>query len=358
MFLTRFRCRSAFTLIELLVVIAIIAILIGLLLPAVQKVREAAARMACSNNLKQLGLAVHNYASATEKLPPGYVGPINNADAGSAGSWMGNLVMILPYIEQDNVYKQFNFNTKSGSLLDLRASTGLWFDNDTYPYPTIYPFCRPVIKTYLCPSAPTGDPTNNSNNANPGVHGTVIGFHTYNDANNVFRGSIWYEDWYTVETLMPLGRTNYAGVAGLGKGGNPVVDKNTGSTYGAYEGVFANRSSLTLAAVSGGDGTSNTLLYGELSGRTRGTDPNNFDLSWAGVGGLPTVLGLANGPTARYYQFSSNHSGLVQFAFCDGSVHPIRVGGTATTFSMDWSILQSLAGYRDGVVISGGSIYN
>jgi prepilin-type N-terminal cleavage/methylation domain-containing protein len=124
------RCRSGFTLVELLVVIAIIGILVGLLLPAVQSAREAARRMSCQNNLKQLGLAVHNFESTFRKLPPGYLGPSREDPyAAPTGNhqYYGLLVHLMPFMELNNIYSQFPQELLRADRIAVGAEDIRWF---------------------------------------------------------------------------------------------------------------------------------------------------------------------------------------------------------------------------------------
>jgi prepilin-type N-terminal cleavage/methylation domain-containing protein/prepilin-type processing-associated H-X9-DG protein len=346
--------RAGFTLIELLVVIAIIAVLIGLLLPAVQKVRESAQRLTCQNNLKQLGLAAHNYDNVNGKLPPGYLGPLTWRDLsqGLAEQNVGCLVYLLPYLELDNISRQLTVNLNP----DV-SGPGYWTLNPDWT------LAQARIKAFQCPS------DNLDENLSWGV-GIVV--RTLNGPNGTSGVSAWAQIWRFAapNNQRPEGRTNYTGVAGANGQdfhSSFTVDPASGNTdIKPYVGIFGNRSKNSLSNIP--DGTSNTLMFGEGLGGEISSNTNGqryATWSWMGVGAVPTKFGLgqpgqpygANLPGANWSNFSSRHPGGVQFCFADGSVRQLRFGSTVIRNpvpSADWHLLQRLAGKGDGAVLTAG----
>jgi prepilin-type N-terminal cleavage/methylation domain-containing protein len=362
--------RSAFTLIELLVVIAIIAVLIGLLLPAVQKVREAAARAACANNLKQLGVAAHNYHSANGRFPPGYLGSLSPTtepnDNSFAGQCYGSIAFLLPYIEQESIFRQLTVSTD----IDRYDPQGRkWWQ--TNPDRSL---AVTRIKTLECPSdeAVTPDqlaPLSSGSNQ----WGPIVIIHVTYPASPTQNSCTW--GWLVNNNGNPvaMGKTNYAGVAGaLGREGevstNSAAD-GPGVNLAVYEGIFNNRTKTTLEAVTASDGSSNTLMFGEgLGGNANGQ--RNWLWSWMGVGSVPTKFGLGpggggTGQDGHPLCFSSRHLGVVQFAFGDGSVRGVRIAGTghrnpppSPVDQSPWGLLQQLGGMKDGLARDASAITN
>ena len=301
------RPRPAFTLVELLVVIAIIGILVGLLLPAVQAAREAARRMQCSNNVKQLGLAFHNYESQLRSFPINYatrgrLGFPNNGPgiANSGRSWMQ---MVLPHIEQTNLFSNIDFT------IGLQPKTSA----PTTPIGRNRLVAKTVVPGFLCPS----DDSNNG--------GILPGRSDLNEITpppadewavtnyKACAGTNW--DW-------GLFRWNNRGPTGVG-GKN--ADQNDGLNLG--NGVICSNqtnvnSTTRMRDIT--DGTSNTYIIGEaMAGWSQWNwwyNPNAVTATCAIP--LNRVLRVARniGNWPDNYAFASRHTGGGQFGLADGSV--------------------------------------
>jgi prepilin-type N-terminal cleavage/methylation domain-containing protein/prepilin-type processing-associated H-X9-DG protein len=269
------RDRRGFTLIELLVVIAIVAILIGLLMPAVQKVRESANRIQCVNNLKQMGIACHNYHDANKCFPPGYYATAFYPDTSPGWGWGA---FLLPYLEQDSLYRQIDFSQP------LQTS----------------PAIQSVLKIFICPSdLPPGGPF-------PVVDGTFT-------------------------TIAMAAPSSYAATVGQDA---DDVDAPTGS------GVFYRNSHTRIAEIT--DGTSQTVMIGDRAWtQTKGiwagapsggiTQPgvqNPWPNTTAPSPCLVLVhnnyINIRTDADGGLDDFSSNHVNGANFLFADGSVHFIR----------------------------------
>jgi len=311
-----FRRRSGFTLIELLVVIAIIAVLIGLLLPAVQKVRESAAATSCKNNLKQIALASMAYAgSNNQTLPPG----------SNSSSLVGTLTYILPYIEQENAKNLVpqSVMKASGGLFN-----GFWaWDANTLRAAATH------IKTYECPS---------DNLYGPVTSGTGVG---------IVLGYGYIQLWYypsntggNIYSPYTVGCTNYAANGGAGLGAN---DKQNPWTF--YPGPYQNDVGNRIVSIK--DGTSNVMGFGEILGGAQvGSAPRDYVISWMGAGAMTSAWDFID--PGEWYTFGSNHPGVVNIAMCDGSVRTVtKLSGGTSWYSTRWYAVQRLAGMNDGQVV-------
>ncbi len=301
--------NRGFTLVELLVVIAIIGILVGLLLPAVQAAPEAARRMQCSNNLKQLGLAAHNYHDAFRAFPLNHVWPHRPAE--TTGNTLPSLhlmecwgwaVLMMPFYEQGNLHNQLQVSQVSlMGYLSVPDPTGQRLA-----------LLQKDIPTLLCPSDAGGEEAKTARDFRDGV-GTMAGGHP---------------------RLWKPGLNNYISNRGMRNGRQRVQDTH---------GMFMENAAIKIGAVT--DGTSNTVLFGERESKVgragvwpgvRQPDNNGARAIDSTTGHFRAPMNSADPPVVWTNNargagsgFSSLHTGGAQFVFADGSVHFISQ-------SIDW----------------------
>lgn len=312
--------RGGFTLVELLVVIAIIGILVGLLLPAVQAAREAARRMQCANNLKQIGLALHNYEGAHKRFAPGFVSRVTGTWSGvgndpvpEAGPGWSVFAMILPNMELASLHQSIQFGVPITAAVNQVARSTR-------------------VSSYQCPSDAWNEPV------------TV---------------------WPTSIGIRDLAHCSYIGSLG---GGDPANAPRYTALYeeSAFNGMFHRNQAIRHADIT--DGTSNTIGIGE---RASMFAPNG----WAGV--IPTAqtvfsptiaqmrqqtvgqtarpaitmatvhvrTGGPNAPTGSPGGFWSPHTGGCLFLLMDGSTHTI-------SSTVDMQVYRAMAGRNDGIIVT------
>lgn len=333
--------HRGFTLIELLVVIAIIGVLVALLLPAIQQAREAARRSQCKNNLKQIGLALHNYHDTNRTLPPGWISGNTSVSATGTRGW-GWGTMILPFLDQNPLYQQL-------SMLTGQNMTGAALGFNAFLPTMVAPnILQTPLAMFKCPSDP----------------GTEI--LTVSAAAPLSNGYSITSTPAAVTTM--FGRSNYPGVMGARLMiGPPPTIPTVGNGYG--NGAFSQNSMQKFRTFI--DGLSNSFLVGER--RSPGTIGSHWvggDGIWAGIGDEVSFQGIALhvgdcaygnklnfkstvAPTLTssipYSGFGSAHPGGAHFLLGDGSVRFISETIAQGPMNTVGSTYQNLATITDGI---------
>jgi prepilin-type N-terminal cleavage/methylation domain-containing protein/prepilin-type processing-associated H-X9-DG protein len=318
----RHRQARGFTLIELLVVIAIIAVLIGLLVPAVQKVRESANRMSCSNNLKQLALACHNYHDSRKWLPPARIA----RDA--YATWP---VLIMPYVEADNAYKLWNIQLGYASQTPAAQQA--------------------LVKVFFCPSRrePSLDNPGADGGSSGGFQGAAGDYACCagNGSNkNTYLANGAMINGHVLDRYVP----QQSGVDGVDQpnANPPVLPLIPIQNFNSY---------TSLPKIAAADGTSTTLMLGEKHVRMNhlGESGDGDHAYYSGVGydsaqrvagpSFPLAQDAFDSHTNHQDMFGGPHTGVCLFAFCDGHVAAIPV-------NIDTVNLGRLASRNDGLPIT------
>ncbi|WP_437221902.1 DUF1559 domain-containing protein [Planctomicrobium sp. SH661] len=286
--------RRAFTLIELLVVIAIIAVLIALLLPAVQQAREAARRSQCKNNLKQLGLAIHNYHDTFNLFPPGC---LNTATTATHAIWAWG-AFILPQIERSSLYNTLNVNTQ-------KAEQSLAANLTAFQTP---------LSVFRCPSD-SGPPVNDFH---WGAWYTSLSSPNY----------LYFSPYASDDARYSVTTSNYVGNCGHWACQDGTA---TGADSVRFSGMFAHRSRLNIRDIT--DGSSNTVLLGERSFYNRSGGS-------CGAGTALVTKGVAGGITATL----ANGTPGVEATFARGAA-PINVPTGSGDAVQPSSLLDCMRGY-------------
>lgn len=310
----KYKKKNGFTLVELLVVIAIIGVLVGLLLPAVQAAREAARRMSCSNNVKQLGLALHNYESMFKMFPPSRIATTNPI---FQQSWM---MMILPHIEQNVNYNIYNKNLN-------------WFDALNTPTTT------QKVNTYLCPSTPEPRelPTVQFYIANGITYGQpVFGYSDYGSVNAVRNAA------FVSNGLTSLGTREVMGALGRGPNGVKLASITDGLSNTVCVAEDAGRPTMFISgrkSLNPRGSAINTLFtvdgwgWADINGgfSVDGSNAQGLQNSTNSTG-VTTIVGNCNLNCTNDSEMYSFHTGGCMNLRCDGSVQYLSTNTAGQTF--------------------------